>query len=225
MNNALDPGLVLDHASYAIPRTRRGEARTIIEDASLRVVPGERVGLLGANGTGKSTLLRVLAGMLRLDAGELSNDGLSARAWGRGFQRSVHLAAGAPLGFYPRLTGAENLRFLAGLWGMSMSRSQAVACLVDVGLDAEAAAQVMYAKYSLGMRQRLHLAALWADPKATTHLLDEPTTGLDEAGHRMLRERVLAAGDKVQVLVSHDADFLGSVCTRTVRLDDARLVG
>ncbi|WP_185711281.1 ABC transporter ATP-binding protein [Arachnia propionica] len=225
MNDACGSGLVLDRASYAIPRTRRGEARTIIKDASLRVHPGERVGLLGANGVGKSTLLRVLAGMLRLDSGELSNDGVSARAQGRGFQRSVHLAAGAPLGFYPRLTGAENLRFLAGLWGVSMSRSQAVACLVEVGLAAEAAAQVMYAKYSLGMRQRLHLAALWADPGATTHLLDEPTTGLDEAGHHMLRQRVLGAGDKVQVLVSHDADFLGSVCTRTVRLDDARLVG
>lgn len=220
-----DLGMVLDRASYTIPRTRRGEAKVIIKDASLRVLPGERVGLLGANGVGKSTLLRILAGMLRLDSGELSNDGFSARARGRGFQRSVHLAAGAPLGFYPRLTGVENLRFLAGLWGMSLSSSQAVDCLVDVGLSVGAAAHVMYAKYSLGMRQRLHLAALWADPRATTHLLDEPTTGLDEAGHHMLRERVVAADDKAQVLVSHDADFLESVCTRMVRLADARLVG
>lgn len=220
-----EAGLQLSEGSYTIPRTRRGEAKLIIRDASLTVAPGERVGIVGANGVGKSTVLRVLAGMLRLDSGQLRNDGVPADDWRRRFQRSVHLAAGAPLGFYPRLTGGENLRFLAGLWGVTMSRREAARRLVEVGLAAEAAERVMYAKYSLGMRQRLHLAALWADPRATTHLFDEPTTGLDEAGIRMLRERVLAADDRAQVLVSHDPDFLAAVCTRTVRLDDARLVG
>ncbi len=218
------PGLILEDAYYTIPKSRRGSARPILTGVCLRVRPGERVGIMGPNGAGKSTLLKVLAGLLRLDSGRLINDGYAVTDPRWRYQRSVHLVAGAPLGFYPRLTGAENLRFMAGLWGQDVSRAQAREVLARVGLAPEAA-EMMYAKYSLGMRQRLHLAAAELDHAATVWLLDEPTTGLDADGVRLLHDLVADRPDRTYLVVSHDRAFLEKLCPRIVRLDDGRLVG
>lgn len=213
----------MEEGHYTIPKSRRGNARPILKGASLRVLPGERVGIMGPNGSGKSTLLKVLAGLLRLDSGRLSNNGYAATDPRWRYQRSVHLVAGVPLGFYPRLTGTENLRFMAGLWGQDLSRAQARDALTQVGLEPEAA-EMVYAKYSLGMRQRLHLAVAELDQEATVWLLDEPTTGLDAEGVKMLHELVTGRPDRSCVVVSHDQPFLENLCTRIVRLDDGRLV-
>lgn len=224
LSRAREPRLCLRNAFYSIPRSRRGESRSIIRGACLEISPGERVGVIGPNGAGKSTLLKVLAGHLKLSQGLLINDGFAPQDQRRRYQRSVHLMSGAPLGFYPRLTGAENLRFLAGLWGVNLSEAKAVGALVDVGIE-RSLATAMYAKYSMGMRQRVHLAAARLDPYATTYLLDEPTTGLDANGIRVLRNFVTGASQAAFVLVSHDESFLQDVCSRVVRLESGRLVG
>ncbi len=224
MGIAEQNGLRLENACYAIPQSRHGGRREILRDASLAVQPGERVGVVGPNGAGKSTLLKVLAGLLRLDSGELTNDGFRANSRRRRFQRSVHLVAGAPLGCYPRLTGAENLRFFAALWGHEISAGEAQRRLEAVGLGRDSISSA-YSTYSLGMRQRVHLALLLVDEAATTWLLDEPTTGLDEQGTALLGELLAQGGERPQVLVSHDLGFLENSCTRIVRLEHGSLVG
>ncbi len=192
-------------------------------DASLTVRPGECIGVVGPNGSGKSTLLKVLAGLLQLDSGTLFNGSFRADSRRRRYQRSVHLVAGAPLGCYPRLTGVENLRFFAALWGHELSAKEASKRLEDVGLSQEAQGAT-YSTYSLGMRQRVHLALLLADENATTWLFDEPTTGLDDEGVSLLRKIILSRSSLPRVLVSHDTGFLESLCTRIVSLDHGSLV-
>lgn len=215
--------LRLTDGYYTIPKSRRHAARPILRAASLSVDVGECVGIVGPNGSGKSTLLKVLAGMLRLERGELSNDGARAGDWSRRYQRTVHLVAGVPLGFYPRLTASENLRFFAGLWGRDLTKAAALDLLSNVGLDADAATTA-YAKFSLGMRQRLHIAAASLDQDATVWLLDEPTTGLDSAGVVLLERSLTQSEGTSKVIVSHDPEFLQRNCERILTLVDGALV-
>lgn len=226
MSEARGP-LVLKDAGYTLPATRRGPARIVLDGANLTVEPAERVGLIGPNGGGKTTVLKVLAGLLRLRSGSLRNGSLDAASPRQGYQRSVHMILGGPFGFYPRLSGLENLRFMSGVFGRFLSVDQAHVVLDTVGLTA-ADARVLFAKYSLGMRQRLHLGAALADRDANVWLMDEPTNGLDTDGRDLLTRVVIGAGlasaDVSKVIVSHDRTFLDDVCHRVVELDRGALV-
>ncbi len=220
------PDLVLESGTYTLPATRRSPARPILQNTDLHVAHGERVGIVGPNGTGKTTILKVLAGMLRLDSGSLRNGTVSADSRSQAYQRSVHLMLGGPLGFYPRLTGVENLQFVSGVLGHFLTRRQAEAVLASVALGEDDGRR-LFAKYSLGMRQRLHLAAAVIDRDATVWLMDEPTTGLDAAGVELLSGMVLGepGGAAVaKIIVSHDREFLERVCHRTVELRHGALV-
>jgi ABC-type multidrug transport system ATPase subunit len=172
-------------------------------------------------------VLKVLAGMLTLQEGSLSNGPHRCGAWSQAYQRSVHLVLGGPLGFYPRLTGVENLQFVSGVFGHFLTRHAAQDALSSVGLADEAGRQ-LFAKYSLGMRQRLHLAAAVVDRGASVWLLDEPTTGLDADGVEVLSAILLgeesSTTEVAKVIVSHDRAFLERTCHRTVELKHGALV-
>lgn len=218
--------LVLKSGTYTLPATRRGPSRSILAGADLHVGAGERVGIVGPNGAGKTTVLRVLAGMLTLQGGALSNGPHRSDARSQAYQRSVHLVLGGPLGFYPRLTGVENLQFVSGVFGHFLTRHAAQDVLASVGL-AEEAGRRLFATFSLGMRQRLHLAAAVVDRGASVWLLDEPTTGLDTDGVDGLTAAILGQGPGTaiaKVIVSHDLAFLERVCHRTVELKHGALV-
>lgn len=207
------PLLELVDVSYAYPSARRRVP--VLSGVSAVIREGETVGVVGPNGSGKSTLLKILATLMRPTTGRLLHRGrLLGRAPG-GYRAGVNYSAGAPQGFYPRLTAVENLRFFAGLKGASCTAQEARRLAARVGLADSADA--VYANFSLGMRQRLHLARLLLEP-SEVWIVDEPTNGLDAEGVRLLETVLRDARDKTKIIVSHDADFLARVSTRTLAL-------
>jgi ABC-2 type transport system ATP-binding protein len=178
--------------------TKRYDERIVAVDAlDLRVRRGEVYGFLGPNGAGKTTTLRMLLGLVRPSAGEAAVLGMAPGAR-RGLAR-IGAMVEAPA-FYPYLSGRDNLRVLAHHAGAPEARLDVV--LAEVDLLSRAGDRVT--SYSLGMRQRLGVAAaLLKDPELL--ILDEPTNGLDPAGMAEMRQlvRALGRGRRTVVLSSH----------------------
>ncbi|WP_180931233.1 ABC transporter ATP-binding protein [Streptomyces sp. AJS327] len=204
---------------YRYPRGRAG-TEPVLRGAAAGIEEGESVGIVGRNGSGKSTFLKVVANLLRPTSGRIAFRGRTVRANDRRYRSVVNYCAGAPQGFYPRLTATENLRFFSGMKGRMRTAAQAGELLERVGL-AESA-DVAYSKFSLGMRQRLHLAGLLLEP-SEVWILDEPTTGLDTDGVKTLEAILAEATGKTRLVVSHDADFLARVTGRRGVLDEGVL--
>lgn len=213
----MKPALEVRSIQYTFP----GQSQATLEDVSFSLHPGEAVGIVGHNGSGKSTLLRAISTLLAPQKGEILFDGQpAAKVWSRVRPR-ISYSAGAPLGFYPRLTGAENLRLFASFKGQTLSTPDALRLLDRVGLGH--AEKQIYFRYSLGMRQRLHLARLCLEPHDYI-FVDEPSNGLDQDGMRLLED--LFANDLkgcTRLIISHDFELLGRMTTRRLELKRGRL--
>jgi ABC-2 type transport system ATP-binding protein len=167
-------------------------------DLSFEAAPGRVCGFLGPNGSGKTTTLRCLFGLVRPDAGSATFDG---RRYVELRDPMRHVGALLdPDAHHPDRSGREHLRVLCDASELPLSRADETLRLVEL----EPAADRRAGGYSLGMRQRLHLAAaLLGDPAAL--VLDEPANGLDPQGIRWLRDRLraLAAEGRTVLLSSH----------------------
>ncbi|MGW2939292.1 ATP-binding cassette domain-containing protein [Streptomyces sp. NPDC001156] len=199
--------------------TKRYGAALVVDGLDLTVGAGQVFGFLGPNGSGKTTTMRMLLGLVRPTSG---------LAWihGRPLPDPDGLArVGAMIeepGFHPWATGRRNLEFLA-LAGRAPSPDAVGRVLVRVGL-AEAAGRKVKT-YSQGMRQRLGLAAaLLREPSLL--ILDEPTNGLDPAGIQEMRSllRELADAGTTVFLSSHLLSEVEQVCDRVAVLHAGRLI-
>jgi ABC-2 type transport system ATP-binding protein len=185
-----------------------GEA-TALDRVSLLVPAGQVHGLVGPNGAGKTTMLSILFGLVLPSEGDVRLFGRTRAEAGHGWLDGVAGFVESPR-FYPYLSGRRNLRVLAGLDSGDASD------LVDdaltlVGLRAAADQKVK--GYSLGMRQRLGLAAAVVR-RPRLLVLDEPTNGMDPAGSRDLRHalRRRASDGMTVVLSSHDMTQVEELC-------------
>jgi ABC-2 type transport system ATP-binding protein len=171
---------------------------TAVRGVSFTAPGGQVTGFLGPNGSGKTTTLRVLLGLVRPSAGEALIGGIPYRRLARP-RRTVGALLEAP-GFHPGRRARDHLRVLAAADGIPERRVGEVLDQVDLA----SAAGRRVREFSLGMRQRLGLAAaLLADPEVL--LLDEPANGLDPAGIAWLRGllRSLAGEGRTVVVASH----------------------
>jgi ABC-2 type transport system ATP-binding protein len=192
-----------------------------VDDVDLTVEPGDVYGYLGPNGAGKTTSLRMMLGLIRPSAG-------SARIFGHDPQASVTALEGvagfveAPR-FYPYLSGRKNLELCAALDGAKVGVNSGIDEVLEiVGLSDRAKDKVR--GYSHGMRQRLGIAsALLRRPRLL--ILDEPTTGLDPAGMRDMRELVqdLAARGITVLLSSHLLTEVDELCNRVAIVRRGRI--
>ena len=192
-----------------------------VNDVELLVPRGSAFGYLGPNGAGKTTLIRTLLGLTRANAGTMSLLGTPVPA-----ERSRALAqVGAIVDeprFHPHLTGRDNLRLLAAARGGDADQRIAPS-LARVGLAERAGDKV--ASYSMGMRQRLGVAAcLLADPELL--ILDEPMNGLDPAGMHEMRAMIasLAGEGRTVVLSSHLLDEVQRTCDAVAIVDHGRVI-
>lgn len=194
-------------------------AVTAVDDLSFTLEPGSITGFIGVNGAGKSTALRILLGLTRPSSGAATFDGRRYRDLADPGRTIGALTD--PNVFHPGRTGRASLRVLARACGMSDARVEDVLELVE--LDQAAGRRV--GGYSLGMRQRLGLAAaLLGDP--ATLVLDEPANGLDPIGVRWLRRllRSLADEGRTVLVSSHQLAELAQTVDDVVIIHHGRLI-
>jgi ABC-type multidrug transport system ATPase subunit len=211
------------------PAFRAVEARGLVKfygtTAALRgcellVLRGERVALVGANGAGKTTLLKVLATLVRPSAGHLVLSGTDAVRHPRAVRPQLGVVAHETY-LYRDLTAAENLRFYGRLYGVADLDARVGQELARVGLAGLGGRRV--GTLSRGQQQRLALArALLHRPSLL--LLDEPDTGLDEAGQALLAALVREAAPTV-VLATHSLERAIALADRVVVLEAGKVAG
>lgn len=179
------------------------------------------IGLAGVNGSGKTMLMRAIAGLIKPTSGEIAVDG---RVLGRDmeFPPSIGLLIENPA-FLDTRSGRDNLLLLAAVKG-DIGRGEVDEAIRLVGLDP--ADKRRFRKYSLGMKQRLGLAAAVME-RPDVVLLDEPTNALDESGVAMLKELVRRERDRgaTVILSCHDAEVLRELSDRIYFLSDGRVSG
>jgi ABC-type multidrug transport system ATPase subunit len=198
----------------------RGRRVVAVEGLDLTVSAGGIHGYLGPNGSGKTTTIRMLLGLIRPDSGTMSLFGEQVpKALPRAMPRIGAVVEQPRL--FPGMSGRDNLRLLCIAGGIDERRTDVV--LGQVGLGERGADRVK--GYSLGMRQRLALAAtLLRDPDLL--ILDEPTNGLDPAGIREIRELMRSLADEgVTILVSsHILSELQQVVDHVTIINRGRLL-
>jgi ABC-2 type transport system ATP-binding protein len=205
--------------------TKRFGDVAVVDDLHLSVPTGSVFGFLGPNGSGKTTTIRMLLGLLTPSAGHA--DVLGRRMPEQAADVLPHVGAlvEGPA-FYPWLTGAQNLIRFDRLLRHSQhsGRDERVATALErVGLTATAGKK--YKAYSLGMRQRLGLACALLQPRRLL-ILDEPTNGMDPQGTREIRHliRQLADDGATIFLSSHLLAEIEQVCTHVAVLNLGRLI-
>lgn len=197
---------------------RYGKQIVAVDGLNLAIRKGEIYGFLGPNGAGKTTTLRMLLGLVRPTSG-------TGKVLGKPLGTAAGIARVGALvespTFYPYLSGRRNLRILARYAGVPISRVDAVLDQVELTLRA----RDTFKTYSLGMKQRLGVAAvLLKDPDVL--ILDEPTNGLDPQGMTEMRAliRVLGHGGRTVLLSSHLLGEVEQICDRVGVISHGKLI-
>ena len=205
--------------------SKRFGRQQVVDDLALSVPTGSVYGFIGPNGSGKTTTIRMLLGLVRPDAGTSTLLGESMpHGAGRVLPRVGALVEGPA--FHPYLSGTANLRRLDAADPTSdpaTTSSRISAALDRVGLGA--AAGKRFRAYSLGMRQRLGIAATLLHPRDLL-VLDEPTNGLDPQGTREVRHLIaeLAADGSTVFVSSHLLAEVEQLCSHVGVMLTGRLV-
>lgn len=196
-----------------------------VNDLNLQVMRGDVFGFLGPNGSGKTTTIRMLLGLIHPTAGRAVLFGLDNTYQLPTILQRIGAIVETPT-FYPYLSGIDNLRVIAANSGMVLGKTndyryEEVLDMVELGQYQK----LIYSRYSLGMKQRLGIAAaLLSDPELV--MLDEPTNGLDPAGVIEIRKLIqrLAGLGKTIFLSSHILFEVQQVCNRVAILRKGNLV-
>ncbi len=185
-----------------------GERRVVIDDLNMTLPTGASLALLGRNGAGKSTLMQIIAGLMRPDSGRVVSDGTIS--WPVAFGGSFHGA----------LTGAQNVRFVARIYGVD---TDSLIAFVEDFAELGKHFHMPVRTYSAGMKSRLTFGTSMGI-RFDTYLVDEVTAVGDAAFKRksraVFRNRMQESG---AILVSHSMPELREFCTSGIVLDRGRL--
>ena len=192
----------------------------ILDDISLTLLPGKIYGIVGKNGSGKTMLFRVIAGLMKANHGEVLYHG--ENLFERTKKPPVIGITIENMGMYPEFTGFRNLKFLASIRKL-ITDEEIRNSIARVGLDPDDKRPIK--KYSLGMRQRITLAQAFME-KPEILLLDEPTNGLDESGVELVRGilKEEAKRGAIVFLSSHNKEDIECLCDEIYRINCGRLV-
>jgi ABC-2 type transport system ATP-binding protein len=204
--------------------TKKYGSFTAVDEIDLDVPKGTLFGLLGPNGAGKTSTLRMIAGILRPDGGRVLVDGLD-------IVREPNLAK-CRLGYIPdrpfvyeKLTGAELLRFVAGLYGQNGDEIDGrIRELMELW-DLQHWADELVESYSHGMRQKLIISAALVH-RPTVLVIDEPMVGLDPRAARLLKDllRTFAENGGTALISTHTLAFAEVLCDRMAVIDCGQIV-
>ena len=202
---------------------RRSYGETVAVDAvSFEIASGEIVGLLGHNGAGKTTIMKMLTGYLEPDEGRIEIDGVDIQDDPDRVQEGLgYLPESLPI--YPEMIVADYLDYVASLRGVAeaeranaLARTLEATDLIDRALDP-------IATLSRGFQQRVGVAqAIVHQPRFL--ILDEPTNGLDPSQTQQMRELILRLAEEATVILStHIMQEVDAVCSRVMMLRSGRL--
>jgi len=203
--------------------TRRFGARVAVDGVTLRVEPGEAFGLLGANGAGKTTFIRLVTGYLLPSAGSVRVDGLSPALAARAVHARIGYVAETSR-LYPELRVRGFLRFVGGARGLAGEALDTALADALERFELLAVAGRLVGNLSKGYQQRVSLAqAFLHDPPLV--IVDEPTAGLDPLQQAEVRD-VLASlrGRRTLLLCTHDLAEARALTSRVAILSRGRLV-
>ncbi len=208
--------LLVEHVTKRFKVDRRKPPVVAVDDVSIRMDRGEIYGLLGANGSGKSTFIRLVSGLLTLDEGRVEVFGHDLVRDEMAVKRLINRVS-VDAAFFKKLSPAENLQFAARLYGLDprQARREAVQILGRLGIGEKRMGRPLE-QMSRGMQQKVAIArALLTSP--TLLLLDEPTTGLDPRSKLDVQafiEELQADHDATIVLTTHDLAEADRLCGR-----------
>ena len=199
-------------------------AHKAVVDLSLEVRPGEIFGFLGPNGAGKTTTVKMMTGLLRPSAGAIFINGLNMATDTIAAKRQMGLVPDEPF-VYPKLTGAEYLRFIGELYGVPLAdMSKRVPELLEM-FELTPWGGELLESYSHGMRQKLVLAGiLLHDPKVL--VLDEPMVGLDPKSGRLVKDIFLKLAQRGTAIFmcTHVLEIAEKLCHRIGIMIEGRMV-
>jgi heme ABC exporter ATP-binding subunit CcmA len=165
--------------------TKSWGERRVLRSVSLRVPPGVTAWVGGKNGVGKTTLLRVVAGLILAEEGDVKFDGLDPQRNRRAYQRKMAFLSAGDRGLYARLSVRQNLELWARLAFLRGAKARATIAAMIERFSLEELAEARVDRLSLGQRQRVRLSmAFLHDPRLV--MLDEPVNSLDEDGIALL---------------------------------------
>lgn len=194
-----------------------------VDDVSFAIEPGEIVGLLGHNGAGKTTIMKMLTGFIEPSAGNVRIGGYLVESEAAAVQAELgYLPENLPV--YPEMSIVDYLDYAATMRGVSAAeRPRAVArAIAATELAARAGSPI--ATLSRGFRQRVGVAqAIVHDPKYV--ILDEPTNGLDPAQTQQMRKLIKQLAERATIILStHIMQEVSAVCSRAIILRGGKLV-
>lgn len=205
--------------------SKKFKSSTVVDNLSFTVSKGEIIGLLGENGAGKTTTLRMISTMLKITKGEISINGINVKSNAEKVRKEIGILFGGDVGLYDRLTGRENIRYFANLYGMNKKET-------DIRIDelAKNFGMTEYidkpvGKYSRGMKQKISISrSIVHNPSVM--LFDEPTTGLDVSAARIIQDFILQCKEENKIILfsSHSMKEVEKLCDRVVIINKGNLI-
>ncbi|HEY3401553.1 MAG TPA: ABC transporter ATP-binding protein [Geothrix sp.] len=205
--------------------TKRFGDKTAVEGLSLSLEPGAFLGLLGRNGAGKSTTLKMVTGLLKPTSGRIRVLGLDLEADPLTVKRQIG-AMPEDMALLDMLTGPQYLRFVGRMYGMPDALIDGRQVELFDTLDLAPGPKTLIADYSFGMKKKVALcAALIHGPKIV--FLDEPFEGIDPVTSRTIKDilQSLQQSGVTLVLTSHILEVVEKLCPLIAILDEGRLKG
>lgn len=199
--------------------------KTVLQDVSFDIVPGEIVALLGANGSGKTTTINSICQLIEFEGGEITFDGQSIKT-DRAYLSQIGAVLGGSRNINWRLTPSQNAEYFAALRGHSGKavKHHINALQQRLGLDQYKKLEVL--KLSTGNKQKAALlSALSYSPRLL--LLDEPTLGLDLNTVQELQDIIQhqsAESKQAFLITSHDMSFIDKICQKVIVIDQGKVI-